>query len=304
MRAELTSFGEIGSLRDWVASQVDQEGLRERLWQGFIDLVEYEDADDWNEAVAVCEAMAIVGWGERERVDAISHFNGDCWDTCFRTKTGEYRYRQGRWRKNKAGWVLFNPEYHFSRDLPDRPERSWQEYAGADFPIVLCDRLRSQRNYAKQIPIVMGLIGGADSCSETVVAMKRQLEALLRMHMTPEAYGEPLEFLYFTLKCSFSGRPSQSGLTIGSYRSKQRAFYCDLHFDNSFASRSVSQRIDYFEDNLKEAVEALRKKFLEKRLVYDFERFCQHLREAFSEMREASGSACTRRSSAGTPLRR
>jgi hypothetical protein len=288
MLEELIPFVEIDSLRDWVASQHDQEALRERFWQRFRELVEYEDADNWSEAVAICEVMAIVGWGERERVDAISHFNGDCWDTYFRNKTGEYRYRQGRWRKNKAGWVLFNPEYHFSGDLPDRPARSWQENAGTDFPIVDRDHLPSQRNYAKQVPIVMGLIGGGDACSETVWAMKRQLATLLRGHMTPEVYGEPLEFLYFTLHCPFSGSPSGSGLKIGSYRSKQKAFYCDLHFDKSFASRSLSQRIDFFEDNLKQAVEALRKKFREKRLVYDFEQFCHHLQDAFMEMREAS----------------
>jgi hypothetical protein len=293
MLEDLTPFSELDSLRHWVASQHDQQALRERLWQRFRDLVEYEDADDWSEAVALCEVMAIVGWGDRERVDAISHFNGDCWDTYFRTETGGYRYRHGKWRKNKAGWLLFNPEYHFSKDLPDRPARSWRDYAGADFPILDREHLPSQRNYTKQVPIVMGLIGGGDSCSETVWGMKRQLDALLRVHMTPQAYGEPLEFLYFTLKCSLPGSPSGRGLKIGSYRSKQRAFYCDLHFDRSFASRPVSQRIDYFEANLNEAVKALREKFHEKRLAYDFERFCQHLQTAFTAMRGASTSTST-----------
>jgi hypothetical protein len=229
--------------------------------------------------------LAIIGWGEREYVDAISHYNGDCWNTYFRTKTGECRYRQGRWCKKKTGWELFNPEYHYSPDMPDRPSRSWQEYAEIQFPIVDRDCLPSQRNYIRQVPIIMGMIGGDDACSQIVWAMKRELDILFRKHMTPELYGEPLEFLYFTLHCPFPGNASGSELKIGSYASKRRAFYCDLQFDAFFASNPIDQRITYFEQNLIAAVEILRIKFRKKRLAYDFDKFCNHPRAAFAEMR-------------------
>ena len=73
----------------------------------------------------ICEALAIIGWAPRERVDAISRFNGDHQHTSFVNDQGEMRFRAGPWTKRKAGWVLFNPDFYESPDWPDRPSVDW-----------------------------------------------------------------------------------------------------------------------------------------------------------------------------------
>ena len=79
--------------------------VRRELLDGFDARCEYVDANEWATAVRICEALAIIGWGPREQVDAISGFNGDCWQTQFITDKNEYRFRFAYWSKRKAGWM-------------------------------------------------------------------------------------------------------------------------------------------------------------------------------------------------------
>lgn len=64
---------------------------------------EYDDANQWASAVRICEALAIVGWKPRERVDALSRYNGDNWETTFVNGQGEWRFRVGHWTRRKSG---------------------------------------------------------------------------------------------------------------------------------------------------------------------------------------------------------
>src|SRR5580765_3492783 len=99
----------IESLQACLTSRRNTVKVRRALLDELAKVIEYNEALEWAAAVRICEALAIVGWGDRERVDAVSGFNGDCWETYFVNGTDELRFRQGRWSKRKAGWVLFNP---------------------------------------------------------------------------------------------------------------------------------------------------------------------------------------------------
>ena len=73
----------IESLQAYLTSQRNTVKVRRALLDELAKVVEYDDAHEWATAVRTCEALAIVGWRDRERVDAISRFNGDCWETYF-----------------------------------------------------------------------------------------------------------------------------------------------------------------------------------------------------------------------------
>src|SRR5262245_46593327 len=89
----------IESLQVYLKSLGSTAKVRRSLLDELAKVIEYDDANEWNTAVRICEALAIVGWGDCERVDAISGFNGDCWETCFVNGADERRFRQGGWTK-------------------------------------------------------------------------------------------------------------------------------------------------------------------------------------------------------------
>jgi hypothetical protein len=234
---------------------------------------EYNDANEWAAAVRICESLAIVGWAPRERVDAISHFNGDHWHTAFVNGDEEERFRAANWTKRKAGWSLFNPEFNESPDWPGRPSVDWMQYDPGDHPV--CDRsnLPSQRNYQQQMPIVMGLIGGENKVTRVVEQLAAELDLCLRQTMQPALYGQALERFYFRLVCPYSAEPSQARLKIGALNLKERAFYCDLYVDRSFGRLAPREQRERLTTNLLTAVDAFKVKIDGRGIDYDIERF-------------------------------
>lgn len=81
--AELEIF-----LRAW-----DQILIRERLLGEFDRCAFYKNASEWNKAVKICECLAIVGWGERESLEALrgKFYNGQP-ATYFLNAHGEPRF--------------------------------------------------------------------------------------------------------------------------------------------------------------------------------------------------------------------
>ena len=259
----------------------DRSGLPQELFSLLQEVVEYRDVSDWSVAVRVCEALAISGWGSKERVDARSRFDGDCWETFFITGKGDRRYRLGRWHKRKTGWVMFNPQYYFSPDRPEVPAQDWKKFAGVEFPVVDAVELPSQRNYQKQMPIVMGGFGGSNEASKHVFRLVRQLTGILHEKMHPTVYGDALENLYLTLHAPGSGSRLPVGLKVGSYNAGRRSFQCTLAFPERFHELSVTAQKRFFTDALNSAVEELEKKLLKKHLSYDFDAVRLDLAAAF-----------------------
>jgi len=263
----------IESLKAYLTSLRNTAKVRRSLLAELAKVIEYDDAEEWARAVRICEALAIVGWGDRERVDAVSAFNGDCWETCFVNGSDELRFRSAGWVKRKAGWVLFNPEYYASPDFPDIPSKSWEEHARRDYPAVKCPKLLSQRNCQPQMPFLMSLCDDFGPVSRCVEALRKELLAQLMRSMRPSEYGDALERFYFSLHCPHPGATTSRGLKIGAWNSKQRSFSCELFFDGSFASLPRARQKAYFIDNLQRAIDALESKFKRRRIKYDIARF-------------------------------
>ena len=246
--------------------------LRTTLLRQLSRVVEYRGANEWARAVAICEALAVVGWGKKERVDAIAHFNGDCWETYFMNAKGEKRYLETRWSKRKLGWQPFNPEYHWSPDRPKVPAKDWRLYRQRKAAPVLRPSLSSQVNYLRQQPIVMGMVGGIDPVSLSVARLKTELDALFTEHLAPGDYGPDLEFFYFTLHCPALNAKGQNRLKIGAFQPKRRSFYCDLYFAQSFDGFEVEELKEYLRVNLLAAVDRLESVARKKKLNCDVSR--------------------------------
>lgn len=286
---EIMSVDSLNELTSWIRAQPEND-LRRTLLGLFDDVLEYIDANEWATAVRLCEALAIVGWGEREAVDAISRFNGDCWETKFITERNEYRFRFGRWSKRKAGWILWNPEYHFSPDFPDKPDVKWNQLAGVEFQVVEHKKLASQRNYHKQMPITMGQIGGSNRTSNAVSQLKKELTDQLIDTMKPSLYGEAIEKFYLTLHCPALSDSFEAHLKIGAYNAKQKAFYSDLFFDNSFGDLPSRDRREYFAENLLAAIDSLGAKMKKRKIQYDIQAFRSDVIRAIDDWNKQGGS--------------
>ncbi|PXX45181.1 hypothetical protein [Undibacterium pigrum] len=264
--------------------------LRTRLFDELKQHVEYEDADQWAVAVRLCESLAIVGWGELERVDAVSHFNGDCWNTRFINGKNQSRFREGSWSKRKAGWVLRNPSYHLSPDLPDTPGHDWQRYASVDFPAVACASLPSQRNYQAQMPVIMGMYGSDNPSCLAMNEIRLALMAQLYESMRPAQYGENLEYFYFTLHGpAISEESPAPHLKVANYNANQRSFSAALYFDQTLASWSPGQQRKFYFDSLLAAIDALEEKLRKRGIEYDTQAFRADVTAAIQASMRAQG---------------
>jgi hypothetical protein len=286
VRKKIMSLDSLNELASWIKSQ-PENNLRRSLLAQFDAFIEYEDANQWATAVRLCESLAIIGWGSREAVDAISRHNGDCWETRFITDKNESRFRYAGWLKRKAGWILGNPQYYFSPDFPDKPAVDWRSLADKDFALIDCERLTSQRNYSKQLPIIMGLIGGSQ-VSNAVGQLKQELTIQLQETMTPSLYGEAIEKFFFTLHCTMSTKTNESSLKVGTFNTKQRAFYADLFFDGSFADLSPHSQREYFAENLLVAIDALGIKLKKRKIQFNIQVFRSDVVTAIDKWRTSS----------------
>ena len=114
---------EQGKARNWLFSQFDK-------------LYHYENIKEWNELVRVCEALKIIGWGDREPLEAkVQRWINGSFYTSLMNQYFEIKDEQG-WSKLKDSYVLENGSdktyytgYKFQSQrnlLPKSPIR-WQK---------------------------------------------------------------------------------------------------------------------------------------------------------------------------------
>ena len=108
------------------ARKMDKKALHKALTKDYLRLVEYKDANEWNQLVRICEIFSIIGWGSLERVDAICFQVQNKWQTELRNKDKEERFLEGVWLKRKNELVLISRSYYHS---PDKPSIKSADYA-------------------------------------------------------------------------------------------------------------------------------------------------------------------------------
>jgi hypothetical protein len=263
-------------------TSLPKRSTQKSLLKAFDARIEYEDAHQWAEAVRLCEALAIVGWGDRERVDAICERCENQWTTYFVTANDERRYREGHWVKRKAGFVLFNPEYHFSPDKPDKPAVGWMKFAGIDFPCVAIDKLPSQRNRQQRMPITFGGVGGDNATSRAVWKLERELSDCLRRTLRLDHYGDAVETFNLGLFTPYPGVNDKPHREPGRYAAKSRTYRSILHFDENFHTLAPIDQRAYLGENLLAAIDDLAAKLRKARITYDIAAFRDDVEKALS----------------------
>ncbi len=268
----ITELDSLDELERFVHSQPERP-LRKVLLKLFDERAEYRHARDWAEAVRICEALAILGWGERERIDAICEREEGQWCTQFLAANGDYRFLNGNWTKRKAGFQLHNPEYYASPDRPDKPAVDWKTYGrlhSAEFPIVPCDSLPTQRNQRKHCPLFLGAIGGMDLTTKVVGELRDELYRLLRDSIPGDCYGEGLEtFDICFVSSDGDGNKLKPWLQLGRYTPKSQLYRCYLHFEPAFRKRSRQDQMEYIATNLLAAIDHLAGLLRKKSVAYD-----------------------------------
>jgi len=179
----------------------DQILIRERLLGEFDRYAFYKNASEWNRAVKICECLAIVGWGERESLEALrgKFYNGQP-ATYFLNAHGEPRFVEAYWSKRKTGLTMQDGDMFF-HESPDAAGKTLARPAKED----ICDlKLNSQRNWIAKNPVrITRAISNCYESSRAVIeSLFEDLQSALDAKMRPKIYGSTIN--YIKLCCAFS----------------------------------------------------------------------------------------------------
>lgn len=179
----------------------DQILIRERLLGEFDRYAFYKNASEWNRAVKICECLAIIGWGERESLEALRGklYNGYAM-TYFLNVHGEPRFVEATWSKRKTGLSMQDGDAFF-HESPDAAGKTLSRPVKEDIQDI---KLNSQRNWIAKNPVrITRAISNCYENSRAVIeSLFLDLQPALNAKMRPQIYGSAIN--YIKLRCAFS----------------------------------------------------------------------------------------------------
>lgn len=201
---EIFEISGIEELRVFLSGLPDGDSLREQLYGEFLKFSQYNNVAEWNAAVRICEALAIIGWGRHEPVEAIRGrwFNGNP-ETYFINRDGKPRFFDAVWSRRTAGFAIDHSLsfFHGSYDNPlAEPIRGGDHIGEAqDMP------LHSQRNWVAKNPIriIRGLANCYANSKPVIESIEGELMPALNRCMRPELYGFAIDAIVINLSFSY-----------------------------------------------------------------------------------------------------
>lgn len=194
----------ITELHEYLSGIPNLDDFREQLHIEFLKYSQYSDAREWNVAVRICEALAIIGWGTHEPVEAVrgTYFNGNP-ETYFINRYAKPRYLDAVWSKRKDGFAIdYGLSFlHGSHENPlVKPIRVNQQIGN-----VLNIPLLSQRNWIPKNPIriIRGIANCYESSQQLIDSIEKELMPKLDRGMRPESYGTAIDTITLNLSFSF-----------------------------------------------------------------------------------------------------
>lgn len=132
---EIYNIETIKELSAYLSKQ-DKETARSWLINQFDKLCHYSNIKEWNQLVRVCEALRIIGWGDREPLEANATrwINGSYY-TSLMNRYFEIKDEQS-WTRLKDSYVLENskdttyyaiPKLHTQQNLLPKSPIRWQK---------------------------------------------------------------------------------------------------------------------------------------------------------------------------------
>lgn len=197
---EAASIAELKQRLDGVQPHL----VRPELLAEFDRLFRYQNIEEWNALVRVCEALALVGWGERQPVEALAErwVNGS-WYTTLRTREFEKLSGHGNtdeateaeWAKRGNSFVLRG-----SNDLLDRG----------------IDSFTSQRLPLPKNPVrLTRRVANHQKSATAFVEALSALNARLNRELSTARYGEGFD--YVEVSCAFSNHDDEHTTVRGEY---------------------------------------------------------------------------------------
>lgn len=194
----------ITELQEYLSGIPDVDDFREQLHIKFLKHSQYSDAREWNVAVRICEALAIVGWGKHEPIEAVrgTYFNGNP-ETYFINRHAKPRFFNAVWSRHKDGYAIdYGLSFlHGSHENPlAKPIRVNQQIGN-----VLNIPLLSQRNWIPKNPIriIRGIANCYESSQQLIDSIEKELMPKLDRGMRPESYGTAIDTIMLNLSLSF-----------------------------------------------------------------------------------------------------
>jgi len=183
MLDDIYSIETIEQLTVRIQEEPSPDALRQALFAEYDRYADYANIQEWNKLVRVCEALHIVGWKEREPVEAIAEkwINGSYYSS-LRTRT--FHTIEGTakgWSKRGDSFVIDD-----GRDPTDYGISS----------------LATQRNSLPKNPVRLVRSGNYQQSVQPFVDCLRELRERLDRDMRQERYGS--DFDYFAVQCWFS----------------------------------------------------------------------------------------------------
>ena len=162
-------------------NQQNVTGLRNALFEELDRIIDYKNIAEWNKIVRIFEALAIIGWGEREPLEAFANkwINGAFY-TVIQNKHFEKHSEKG-WSRKGTSFVLED---------------------GEDNTVYEETKLRSQRNRLPKSPVRWQKSGNYQKSAKAFRLELDNLKNLVIKQLNPEAYGK--DFSYLGIHFNFS----------------------------------------------------------------------------------------------------
>ena len=178
--------------------------VRAMLLAEYDRLLRYRNIAEWNELVRVCEALAIVGWGEREAVEALAErwVNGS-WYTTLRTR--EFEKLSGH------GTTAGNTETEWSKQGASFVPRSGEDTRDHGIGRFASQRLPLPKNPLRLAQRVANHQKSAGAFVEALSALRHRLDR----ELSNDSYGEGFD--YVGIACTFSNHDDEHETVRGEF---------------------------------------------------------------------------------------
>lgn len=306
---DIFELNRIEDLREYLMGKPDVDELREQLYACFLKYSQYCNATEWNKAVRICEALAIIGWGAHEPVEATRgvYFNGNP-ETYFINRHNKPRFLDAVWSKRKDGFAI---DYELAF-FHGSPENQLTEPIHLNGPAGETQdiKLYSQRNWISKNPIhiIRGLANCYESSKPMIDSMENKLIPMLSQGMRPELYGTAINRIILNISLSFydnyhcktnyiiadeslklkkkdlypkllemysdkeiqdNGYYLRNRFTYGPFRSDTGTTRITIVFEKEFSQLSIQEQKQLFSEYIIHAVEHVAKR-LEGKTDYKF----------------------------------
>ncbi|MFD0715611.1 hypothetical protein [Paenibacillus sp. GCM10027626] len=290
MLNDLYQMETIEQLTASIQEEPSPDLLRQTLFAEYDRYFQYANIEEWNKLVRVCEALRIVGWGDREPVEAIAEkwINGSYYSG-LRTRT--FTTVEGTskgWNKRGNTFVIDGGD--------DR----------ADYGIAA---LATQRNPLPKNPVRLVTSGNYQRSAQPFVDSLEELRERLDCDMRQDMYGDG--FGYLGICCWFSHHddPSPSvryeyfhaeqdvppgfaggfyirpRLEIGKLAKRRGELKLEItrHFTRQEGELPLETQKEMFKQDLLEMVAILDEKLKKKKTPYQTDRLKEDLAAVLAE---------------------